>query len=105
MNVIVKVRILIARNKKTQEIIRAIVLGDEDSSDRVISLQYDVSLFSFEQLQTAVADFSEYTKRQLASSYMMKENFILEQEAWDMPSIGDFEVVILENTVDLSNDL
>lgn len=95
----ITVKVLVARNKNTKEILKSIVLGDEDSSDRTVSLQYDISLFTFEQLQIAVANYSEYTKRSLASSYMMKENFYLEQQAWDLPSIGDFEVEILSKTV------
>lgn len=97
----ITVSILVAKNKKTKEIIKSVVLGDEDSKDRLVCLKYDIALFTFEQLQTAVDGFTEYTKRKLASSYMMKEDFILELPAWDMPSIGDFEVVILEKIIEL----
>lgn len=95
------VKILVARNKETKEVFKSVVLGGEDDSDKRVTLEYDISLFSFEELKEAMAGFSEYTIRQIAGHYILGENFTLEQEAWNLPSIGKFEVIILTKEIEL----
>lgn len=97
MNKIVK--ILVARNKKTEEILSCKILGGEDDGDRFISLSYDISLFSFEQMQIALQNWSQSTQEYAAGKFMIGTNFILEAEAWDLPSIGDLKVSIIDKEI------
>lgn len=95
------VKILVARNKETKEIFKSVVLGGEDDSDKRVTLEYDISLFSFEELKAVMAGYSEFTVRQIAGNYMLGQNFFLDEEAWNLPSIGKFEVVIISKEIEL----
>lgn len=97
MNITIKV--LVAKNKKTNEILDAQLLGDEDSSDKYTSLTYPISLFSFEQAQETFKNWSDQTKEYIGFALMAQKDFTLHTEAWNFPSIGDFEVSIVEKEV------
>lgn len=94
-------KILVTKNKQTGEILDTRVLGGEDDSDRFICLKYPCYLFNREQLLNALSGWSESTKKWAEEMYNNNADFLLECEAWDLPSIGDFEVSIITKEITL----
>lgn len=94
-------KILVAKNKQTDDILYTKVLGDEDDGDRYVCLKYPCSLFTIQQLQSALYGWSQSTQKWAEDMYHDSADVVLESQAWDLPSIGDFEVSIITKEITL----
>lgn len=97
----IDISVLKVSNKITGEILDLKVLGSVDDRDRNTCVTYPHKYVSLEQAKIAMSNFSEVTKKYVAGCLINDEDFILDDAACHLPSIGDVEVNVETHTVEI----